>query len=104
MKTTMTASDHFGFSNLKMIENMRMKMMHVDLVIVYRDTVINWKLQFDKPISKELAMPVEATRRQKTSQERVTRGPEKKVDSRTRNTPDNTNLTERWNRVTVNGK
>ena len=40
MKTTMTASDHLGFSSLKMMENMRMKMMHVDLVIVYKDTVM----------------------------------------------------------------
>ena len=49
MKTTMTASDHFGFSSLNKMENMRMKMMHVDLVIVYNDTVMNWKLQFDRP-------------------------------------------------------
>lgn len=95
MKTTMRASDHFGFSNLNIMENMRMKMMQVDLVIVYKDTVMNWKLQLDNPISKELAMPVEAIRRQKTFQERVTRGPDQKVDSKTRSTPDSKNFTVR---------
>ena len=50
MKTTMTANDHLGFSNLNNMENMRMKMMHVDLVIVYNETVMNWKLQFDSPV------------------------------------------------------
>ena len=34
MKTTMTAKDHLGFSNLNKMENMRMNMMQVDLVIV----------------------------------------------------------------------
>ena len=52
MKTTMTAKDHLGFSNLNNMENMRMKMMHVDLVIVYKETVMNWKLQFDSPVEE----------------------------------------------------
>jgi len=38
--------------------NIRINTIHVDLVIVYNEIVINSKLQFENPISKAPAIPV----------------------------------------------
>ena len=46
------------------MENIMMNTMLVDLVIVYNDTVMYSKLQFEKPMSKADDIAVTATARQ----------------------------------------
>ena len=48
-------------------------------------------------------MPVGATRRQKSSQESVTRGREEQADRKRRKMPHRTNLIVKWNSVTGKG-
>ena len=45
------------FSRPNKMANKRMKMMHVDLVIVYKLIVMNSNEKFDRPMSSELTTP-----------------------------------------------
>lgn len=58
---TMMAKDGRFFSSFSKTENITIKMTLVDFVIVYNDTVMNSKLQFEQPISKALEIPEIAT-------------------------------------------
>lgn len=53
---TLINSKLTGFSSLKMIADIRMKIIVVDLHIVYIETVMYMKLQLDRPMSTAAAM------------------------------------------------
>lgn len=60
MRVTMTSTEDVRFSSLKRIAKNRMKITHVDFVIVYSEMVMNSKLQLDSPMSSDDAIPVTA--------------------------------------------
>ena len=61
--------------------NIRINTIHEDLVIVYKDIVMNSKLQLENPMSRALAIPVADSLRTFSDQGRDIRGIPKVVDN-----------------------
>jgi len=68
----MATSEKFHCSKRNKRANIRIKIMLVDFVIVYSDTVMNIKLQLEHPISKAHAIAVGRTLFMYTGQGKIT--------------------------------
>lgn len=72
MQLTITTKFHLGFSKPNTNEKNNIKRMQLLLTIVYNETVINIKLQFDRPISNAEIIPVGMTFFKKSFQLSIT--------------------------------
>lgn len=91
------------FSRSKSMAKPRINIIQVDLVIVYKEIVINSKLQLDKPMSKALATPGAANLRTYTGHDNVIRETPVILLYNIRINDDNINLTTIWQVTTVSG-
>lgn len=87
-----------------MIANPRMKIIVVDLVIVYREMVTSSRPQLEKPTSMPLARPVGPTERRQVMKGRTSCGLLVMRYRISRTTTDRIHLTIRWYITTVSGK
>lgn len=91
------------FSKPSSIAKPRIKMMVVDLVIVYREMVTSSRPQLEKPTSMPLASPVGPTERRHVMQGSSSGGLPVTPCRISRTTTDSNHFTMRWYITTVSG-
>lgn len=90
-------------SNLNAIEQIKINIIVVDLVIAYSDTVTNSRPQLDRPTSNPLATPVGAIPRTNCLHGKIFLGCRFNNPQHSRNITANVNFTNKWTKTTDRG-